>query len=71
LGIGQQAFDLGFADPKSAAKEANSFGVAASWWFVKGTRAMVSFDQTAFKGGAASGDRKTEGVVVTRLQVAL
>jgi phosphate-selective porin OprO/OprP len=68
----QQAFDYGFADPTSAVKKASSFGVAASWWFLKGTRAQLSYDTTAFEGGAAAGgDRESEGVVVTRLQVSL
>lgn len=68
----QQAFDYGFADPNSAVKKASSFGVAASWWFLKGTRAELSYDSTAFEGGdAAGGDRESEGVVVTRLQVSL
>ncbi len=68
----QQAFDFGFADPNAAAKKASSFGVAASWWFLKGTRAQLSYDSTAFEGGdVAGGDRESEGVVVTRLQVAL
>lgn len=68
----QQAFDFGFADPSAAAKKASSFGVAASWWFLKGTRAQLSYDSTAFDGGdVAGGDRESEGVVVTRLQVAL
>jgi phosphate-selective porin OprO/OprP len=68
----QQAFDFGLADPNAAAKKASSFGVAASWWFLKGTRAQLSYDTTAFEGGAAAGgDRESEGVVVTRLQVSL
>lgn len=71
LAVEQQAFDFGFADPASAARKASSFGIAASWWFLKGTRAQLSYDQTAFDGGDATGDRETEGVVVTRLQVAL
>jgi hypothetical protein len=42
------------------------------WWFLKGIRAQLSYDTTAFEGGAAAGgDRESEGVVVTRLQVSL
>jgi phosphate-selective porin OprO/OprP len=71
LSIEDQVFDAGLADPVESARRAQSVGASASWWFVKGTRAMVSFDRTTFEGGSASGDRATEGVFVTRLQVAL
>jgi phosphate-selective porin OprO and OprP len=71
LGVHDDAFDLGFADPLVSARSVRSLGIAASWWFVKGTRAVLSYDQTSFDGGAASGDRENEGVLVARLQVAL
>jgi hypothetical protein len=54
-----------------SARRAQSFGVAVSYWFVKRTRALVSFERTVFEGGSDGGDRAPEGVLVTRLQVAL
>ncbi len=71
LGVEDDAFDLGFADPQVSARSVRSFGVSASWWFVKGTRAVLSYDHTRFEDGAPAADRETEEVLVARLQVAL
>jgi phosphate-selective porin OprO/OprP len=71
LSVDDAAFDLGFADDAASARRAQSFGVAVSYWFVKRTRALVSFERTVFEGGSDGGDRAPEGVLVTRLQVAL
>jgi phosphate-selective porin OprO/OprP len=71
LRVSDAAFAEGLADPLASARSVQSFGAAVSWWFVKGTRAQLSYDQTSFDGGAADGDRETEGVVVARLQGAL
>jgi phosphate-selective porin OprO/OprP len=71
LGVEDDAFDLGLADPATSARDARSFGVSLSWWFLKGTRAALSYDHTLFEGGAGSGDREAESVLVARLQTAL
>jgi phosphate-selective porin OprO/OprP len=71
LSVDDQVFDVGFADPAASASRAQSFGVAASWWFVRRTRALVSFDRTVFEDGSDGGDRAAEGVLVTRLQFTL
>jgi phosphate-selective porin OprO/OprP len=71
LSIDDAAFEGGFADPVASASRAQSFGVAASWWFVRRTRALVSFDRTVFEDGSEGSDRGAESVLVTRLQFTL
>lgn len=71
LRIGGNAFETGLADRTVSAQAAKNIGVAISWWFLAGTRALVGFDQTSFDGGAAGGRRVTERVVVGRLQVGI
>jgi phosphate-selective porin OprO/OprP len=71
LGVSGEAFDQAFADDETSARGVQSFGVSASYWFVKGTRAAVSYDHTRFQNGAAVRNRETEGVAIARLQVSL
>jgi phosphate-selective porin OprO/OprP len=69
LRVGDAAFPV-FADPTKSARAARDFGVGLNWWVNAFFRAGVSFDRTDFSGGAASGDRAPENVLIGRLQVA-
>jgi phosphate-selective porin OprO and OprP len=62
-----------FADPAKSVAKAKDIGVVASWYLTQSLRFAASYDQTAFSGGAKSGaavvDRKTERILIGRLQV--
>jgi len=59
------------ADPNRSAREAQSVAVALNWYLSRNLRASGNYAQTWFDGGAAMmGDRKTEKVVLGRLQAA-
>ena len=72
LAIDSAAFS-GLADPTKSIAKAKGFGVVLSWYLTQSLRLATSYDQTAFTGGAKSGsatiDRKTEKVLIGRLQV--
>jgi phosphate-selective porin OprO/OprP len=71
LSLDRDAFDAGLADLTTAVNGASNFGVAASWWWFDGTRALIAYDFTQFDGGSADGDRDAEHLLIARLQVAL
>lgn len=59
-----------FADPAAAARSARAVAFGVNWWANRNVRLMVSFERTAFDGGAAAGrDRADEKVLLTRFQV--
>jgi phosphate-selective porin OprO/OprP len=61
------------ADPAKSVAKAKAFGFVASWYLTQSLRFAASYDQTAFTGGLKSGstvaDRKTERILIGRLQV--
>jgi phosphate-selective porin OprO/OprP len=61
------------ADPTKSVAKAKGFGGVLSWYLTQSLRLAASYDQTAFTGGAKSGsatiDRKTERILIGRLQV--
>lgn len=59
-----------FADPASAAKEAFAWAVGVDWYWNRWVKLALNYEQTGFDEGAASGDRDTERVVLTRVQFA-
>ncbi len=62
-----------FADPAQSVAKAKAFGFAANWYLTQSLRFAASYDQTKFTGGAQGtggpADRKTEKVLIGRLQV--
>lgn len=68
--LDRRVFTGGFSERATSARSARNLGAVLSWWFLNGTRALVAFDRTAFRGGAVDGNREAENVVVGRLQVA-
>jgi phosphate-selective porin OprO and OprP len=65
-----RVFRTGFADRSASARVARAWTLGATWHFAKRVRALVNYERTDFEGGAASGNRKPEDLVVSRMQVA-
>ncbi|GIW43909.1 MAG: porin [Candidatus Binatia bacterium] len=63
-------FALGFADPKHSASAAKQFSLGVNWYLNSNIKLVINYDRTWFRGGAADGDRKSENVILTRVQLA-
>jgi phosphate-selective porin OprO/OprP len=68
LDIDDDAFPT-FANPATAAGNARALGFAFNWWASRNARLMLSYERTKFDGGAPSGDRPDERVLLSRLQI--
>jgi len=68
LEVDDKAFPL-FANPASAASRASAWAVGLNWYLTKGVRFMLDYEQTRFQGGAPTGDRPDEKVILDRIQV--
>jgi len=68
LAVGDEAFPL-FANPASSARRAAAWAVGANWYLNRGVKWMLDYEQTTFRGGAASGNRPDEKALLGRLQV--
>lgn len=50
--------------------DAKAWTVGINWYVNRNLKFMTHFEQTFYKGGLASGgDRKTENILLSRLQV--
>jgi phosphate-selective porin OprO/OprP len=58
-----------YADPAVAVQEVEGWGVGANWYANRWLRLMLDFESYNFDGGAPTGDRNTERVFLTRLQI--
>jgi phosphate-selective porin OprO/OprP len=58
-----------FADPATAVRRADTRAIGVNWFPVAGIKASLSYQQTAFAGGSALGDRTDERVLLARLQL--
>lgn len=70
LDIDDAAFRDGFADPTKSAREAREWAVGANWYLNTNVKFVLDYSSTDFKGGAARGDRATERVILSRVQLA-
>jgi phosphate-selective porin OprO and OprP len=72
LTVDRAAFTT-FADPAKSVGKAKAFGLVTSWYLTQSLRFAASYDQTIFSGGAKNGttlaDRRTERILIGRLQV--
>jgi len=69
LTVDPAAFPV-FADPARSVQRARAVGVGINWYMNPAVKAVLDFEQTRFLGGAATGVRKDEKAVQTRLQLA-
>jgi phosphate-selective porin OprO/OprP len=70
LRIDDDAFRLGFADPAQSARKATDWGVGINWHMARNFKWMIDFEHTSFVGGSETGDRRSEIVLLSRLQAA-
>jgi phosphate-selective porin OprO and OprP len=68
LDVDDDAFPF-FADPAVAASEATAWAVGVNWYLGRGVRLGANYETTSFEGGAPTGDREDERVLLTRLQI--
>jgi len=72
LEVGDEAFAGGsdsFADPLTAPRKASAYGVGLNWYLNENLKWVLDYDKTSFEGGAATGDRPDEEVIMTRVAV--
>jgi phosphate-selective porin OprO/OprP len=69
LDVDDQTFEIGFADKNRSADEAHEFTVGINWYLNANIKLVLNYDRTWFDGGAANGDRHTEDLIVTRIQL--
>lgn len=58
-----------YASATASAREASSWSAGINWYPSANVRVATSHENTSFNGGATSGDRRTEKVFLTRVQV--
>jgi len=68
LTIDKDAFPI-FADLARAAQTATAWAVGINWHLNRNAKFTVDYEQTDFEGGASTGDRKSEKIVFSRLQI--
>jgi len=68
LKVDNATFPL-FADPARAAQEATAWSVGLNWYLSKNTKFTVDYEETEFTGGASAGNRATEKIIFSRLQI--
>jgi phosphate-selective porin OprO/OprP len=70
LRVDEDTFVQKLADPTTSARKATNWGAGVNWHLARNFKAMLDYDHTSFDGGAATGDRPTEYLIMTRLQAA-
>jgi phosphate-selective porin OprO/OprP len=58
-----------YANPATAAEAARDRGFGVNWTMSRNARMMLDVIETRFSGGAATGDREDERVILSRFQV--
>jgi len=69
LEVDEDTFPV-FANPVSAAEAADEWGVGFNWYLNRNVRIYLDYERTEFEGGASSGDREDENVLLSRFQIA-
>ncbi len=70
LNVDPNAFSLGLADPAKSARRARSWAAGVNWYLNRNVKIALDYERTSFAGGAAGGDRDSEGAVLSRFQLA-
>lgn len=69
LSIDDDAFPI-YANPLTSVTDAQAWDIGINWYLNRNLKFMTHFEQTFFDGGNANGgDRKTENVILSRLQL--
>jgi phosphate-selective porin OprO and OprP len=74
LAIDEAAFaggEASFANAAEAVSDAFSAGLGLNWFAVPGLKVSFVYRRTTFDGGAATGDRPDEQVILTRVQFSM
>jgi phosphate-selective porin OprO/OprP len=58
-----------FANPLTAVSKATAYGVGANWYPWNTVKLSINYEQTGFEGGAATGDRADEKVLLSRFAI--
>jgi len=69
LEIDDDTFPI-FANLASAAEAAEEWGLGLNWYLNRNVRVYLDYERTQFEGGASSGDREDENVLLSRFQIA-
>jgi phosphate-selective porin OprO/OprP len=68
LYIDSDAFPF-YADPAVSVNQIDEWTLGFNWYLNRWLRFMLNYENASFDGGAPTGDRNTERVVLTRLQI--
>jgi phosphate-selective porin OprO and OprP len=66
--VDDKAFPL-CADLTRSAQTATAWAVGLNWYLNRNSKFTVDYEQTKFEGGAVTGNRKTEKIIFSRLQL--
>lgn len=68
LAVDKDAYPL-FASARKSANSATAWALGVNWYLHRNTKLNLDYEQTQFKGGAATGDRDAEKILFNRFQV--
>ncbi len=69
LDVDDQAFELKLADPTVAASRARAWALGVNWYLSPNFKYVLNYERTTFLGGAKTGARPTENVLILRAQI--
>ncbi len=69
LSVDDEAFPV-YANPLTSVQDAKAWDIGLNWYLNKNVKLMTHFEQTFYDGGnALGGERKTESVLLSRVQL--
>jgi phosphate-selective porin OprO/OprP len=69
LRVSDDAFSSNFANPATSAQTADLWSVGINWYLNRFVKLALNYDHTSFDNFGANPDRKTEGVILSRVQL--
>src|SRR5262249_37920265 len=70
LKVADDVCAAGYANPATQAESATLWSVCLNWYLNRNVKLVFDYDRTTFRGFAGNADRPTEGVFLTRVQLA-